>query len=182
MNDRDYRELQLSSTHLVLIFLSIIVLGVIIFLLGISVGKKQAEASKETIIPTERITEQAGILLPQDEAQKKEKQKPPSEKPKPSKKPAETRTKTPAVEADKNHYYIQIGAYSKKDGAMRLAEQFKNRGYPTVIIDPLPTDRRAIFRVRIGGYKTQEEAVNVKQELLKITGNKITDFFVRYVK
>ncbi len=182
MNDRDYRELQLSSTHLVLIFLSIIALGVIIFLLGISVGKKQAEVSKEILMPTEHITEQAGILLPQAEVQIKEAQKPPSEKPKPSKKPTETRTKTPAVKAEKNLYYVQIGAYSKKDGAMRLAEQFKNRGYPTVIIDPFSTDRKAIFRVRIGGYKTREEATNVKQELLKITGKKNTDYFVIYVK
>ncbi len=182
MNYIDYRELKLSSTHLVLIFLSIIALGVIIFLLGISVGKKQAEVSKETLMPTEHITEQAGILLPQDEVQIKEDQKPPSEKPKPSKKPTETRTKTPAVKAEKNLYYVQIGAYSKKDGAMRLAEQFKNMGYPTVIIDPLSTDRRAIFRVRIGGYKTREAAMNVKQELLKITGKKNTDYFVRYVK
>jgi cell division septation protein DedD len=182
MNDRDYRELQLSSTHLVLIFLSIIALGVIIFLLGISVGKKQVEVSKETLMPTEHITEQSGILLPQAEVQKEEEQKPPPEKPKPSKKPAESKTNTPAVKADKNLYYVQIGAYSKKDGAMKLAEQFKNMGYPTVIIDPLSTDRRAIFRVRIGGYKTREEAIKVKQELLKITGKKDTDYFVRYVK
>jgi len=182
MDDRDYRELQLSSTHLVLIFLSIIALGVIIFLLGISVGKKQAEVSKETLIPTEHITEQARILLPQAEVQIKEEQKPPSEKPKPSKKPPETITKTPVVKEEKSLYYVQIGAYSKKDGAIMLAEQFKNRGYPTIIIDPFSTARRAIFRVRIGGYKTREEATNIKEELLKITGKKNTDYFVIYVK
>ncbi|MCJ7613120.1 MAG: SPOR domain-containing protein [Candidatus Aminicenantes bacterium] len=45
---REVRELQLSSTQLIILFMSILILGVFIFLLGVSVGKKQAKLSQET--------------------------------------------------------------------------------------------------------------------------------------
>ena len=44
---REVRELQLSSTQLIVLFLSILILGVFIFLLGVSVGKKQAALSQQ---------------------------------------------------------------------------------------------------------------------------------------
>ena len=62
MRNKDYRELQISSSQLVVIFLSIIVLGIVIFLLGVSVGKKHAQIAAKTQIPekitTEMVTEQ----------------------------------------------------------------------------------------------------------------------------
>jgi len=182
MNDRDYRELQLSSTHLVLIFLSIIALGVVIFLLGISVGKKQFEVSRSSLIPRESITDRTEAPPLRNEVLKKEMEEPVSKESEPLVKPPVTKTKIPVPKAEKNRYYIQIGAYSKKDGAMRLAQQFQDKGYPTVIVDPLSSDRKAIFRVRVGGYISREEAIKVKQELLKITGKKDTDYFVKFVK
>ncbi|MDH5744105.1 MAG: hypothetical protein OEZ52_11205, partial [Candidatus Aminicenantes bacterium] len=48
MSNKEYRELQLSSSQLVLIFIAILVLGIIVFLLGISVGKKQAQIVEKT--------------------------------------------------------------------------------------------------------------------------------------
>ena len=39
MGSKDYRELQLSSSQLILIFIAILVLGIVVFLLGVSVGK-----------------------------------------------------------------------------------------------------------------------------------------------
>ena len=41
-NEKQFRELKFSSTQLVVVFLAILALGVFIFLLGISVGKRQA--------------------------------------------------------------------------------------------------------------------------------------------
>ena len=43
MSDKNFRELQVSSSQLVVIFLAILILGLIVFLLGVSVGKKQTE-------------------------------------------------------------------------------------------------------------------------------------------
>lgn len=41
--EKPFRELKFSSAHLIIVFLAILVLGVFIFLLGISVGKKQSQ-------------------------------------------------------------------------------------------------------------------------------------------
>jgi C4-dicarboxylate-specific signal transduction histidine kinase len=48
MSNKEYRELQLSSSQLVLIFIAILILGIIVFLLGVSVGKKQVQIVEET--------------------------------------------------------------------------------------------------------------------------------------
>ena len=45
MKNREFRELQVSSTQLAIIFLGILIFCVVIFLLGVSVGKKHAQAS-----------------------------------------------------------------------------------------------------------------------------------------
>ncbi len=45
--NREVRELQFSSTQLIVLFLAILVLGIFIFLLGVSVGKKQTRLTQE---------------------------------------------------------------------------------------------------------------------------------------
>jgi cell division septation protein DedD len=59
MRAKDFREIQVSSTLLVLIFLCVLVLGVFIFLLGVSVGKKQVQISAATQIVAQQIQEPA---------------------------------------------------------------------------------------------------------------------------
>lgn len=56
MKNKEYRELQITSSQLVVIFLAIILLGIVIFLLGVSVGKKQALAVSETQLTPPRTT------------------------------------------------------------------------------------------------------------------------------
>ena len=195
MSDREYRELQLSSTHLLLIFVGLFAVLIVVFLLGISVGKKQSEEIQKTQLvanpPNETV--QRGKLQPEvetqdtpapkvtrtdpggTEAEKITEEKPPAVQPKKSE-PVPVKT-----EQQSNNYYIQVGAYSKKEGAMALAQEIQSKGYPTLIIDPLSTDRRAIFRVRIGGYATREEANRIMTELLRVMGKKEGDYFVKFI-
>ena len=42
-NEKQFRELKFTSTQLAIVFLAILAFGVCIFLLGISVGKKQTQ-------------------------------------------------------------------------------------------------------------------------------------------
>ncbi len=58
MKNAEYRELQVSSTQLAVIFIGILLLGVVIFLLGVSVGKKQAQVSEKVNIIAEKKPEQ----------------------------------------------------------------------------------------------------------------------------
>jgi cell division septation protein DedD len=59
MKTKDFREIQVSSTLLVIIFLCVLVLGVFIFLLGVSVGKKQVQIAAATQVVAQQIQEPA---------------------------------------------------------------------------------------------------------------------------
>src|SRR4030042_2185483 len=58
MKNREFRELQVSSTQLAIIFLGILVIGVVIFLLGVSVGKKQAQVAEKANVIAQKQPEQ----------------------------------------------------------------------------------------------------------------------------
>jgi cytoskeletal protein RodZ len=127
MSNKEYRELQLSSSQLVLIFIAILVLGIIVFLLGVSVGKKQAQIVEETQLANksmEQITQEKPI--PQKEpAETIDKELASHKKAQEAKGQEETiKTETikPKVEKPKvqpssqeqNVFWIQVGAYSNR--------------------------------------------------------------------
>ena len=96
MRSKDYRELQLSSSLLIFIFLGIIIVGIVIFLLGVSVGKKQTQLAENTQIPPDETLEQVTVSKPNsvqepDPISKEiaSHQEPPNKKPQPiEKKPS----------------------------------------------------------------------------------------------
>ena len=173
MKNKDYRELQLSSSQLFFIFLGILILGVIIFLLGVSVGKRQAQIVKGTEIAQKEKVEQA-----------KDKTSIQAQEPKESiskelaslQKVKETQ-KQPLVTEKKTLFYVQVGAFNRREAALSFAEEFKQKGYPTVVFDPFPTDRKQVFRVRVGGFNTREEAEEVNSKL-KSESKKKADYFI----
>ena len=128
MSNKDYRELQLSSSQLILIFITILVLGIVVFLLGVSVGKKQGKIVEETQMtqkPAEQILEQKPV--PQKESEdpisqeleshkKAGKDKVQQEKVKiePAVKPKVKSSKPATSSPSQNVYWIQVGAYSNQ--------------------------------------------------------------------
>jgi len=191
MSNKEYRELQLSSSQLVLIFIAILVLGIIVFLLGVSVGKKQARIVEETQLANkqaEQITQEKPVpqkesaetidkeLASHEKAQedklkeekvKTETAKPKVEKPKPQ----------PTAQ-DQDLFWIQVGAFSSPQNANSVAETYREKGYNSIVIDPLPTDRRKIYRVRLGGYPTREQAEKARSELALAENKKKTDYLI----
>ncbi len=191
MKEREFRELQVSSTQLAIIFLAIIVLGIVIFLLGVSVGKKHAQealkassvAQKEPELAREKIvlppvqTAPAGPAETRPQAQpqtKKEERELP--KLKTSDKAA---AQVPSPSPGENLYYVQVGALTERPAALSLAQQFKEQGYPVIVLDPLATDKTPYYRVRIGGFATRAEAEAVKTKLAGGPGRKIDSFIVK---
>ncbi len=171
MKNKDYRELQLSSSLLIFIFLAILILGVVIFLLGVSVGKKQAQIVADSdITPQREITQvekkepvaaqEPEDIISQELASHQQYQE-------------ETQKQKPAP---KDLYYIQVGAFAKKEAAVSFAEQFKKEGYPTIVLDPYNSDKRPVYRVRVGGFSSKEEAEAMKEKLT--TSKKRKDFFI----
>jgi len=174
VKNKDYREVQLTSSQLVFIFLGILILGVVIFLLGVSVGKKQAQIARESELPAQVKLDQA-----------KDKEILPSTKPKDAigkelashqKVRAKTQKKTPAA-GKKELFYIQVGAFNNREPASAFAEEFKKKGYNALVLDPFPSDRKTVFRVRIGGYETKEEAEEVNTQL-KSESKRKKDYFI----
>lgn len=182
MSNKEFRELQLSSSQLVIIFLAIIILGIVIFLLGVSTGKKHAQMAAVNQPPEGAMTEQVleekpapvkptetSVLTEETAPQKVSQEASPPPQPKLS----------PTIQA--GLYYVQVGAFNDRPSAVRFAEQFRGRGYPVHIFDPLPSDKKPVFRVRIGGFETREQAKEANSKLTP-PGKKSDFFIIRYQK
>ena len=164
MKNKEFREIQVSSSALIFIFLAILVLGVFIFLLGVSVGKKQAQMAGPTTLLAQRTTETVT-------------QQPPVVNPPETTAPPETQVPEKKVEPLASNYYIQVAAFFDKSQAMTMAAKFKKQGYSVLVLDPLPTDKKMVYRVRLGGYSTREMA---SQDLTKLNSasKKKTGYYV----
>jgi cell division septation protein DedD len=232
--NKEFRELQFSSTQLVFVFLAILVLGVFIFLLGVSVGKKQGQLTAEAGLPgqlkTVKVAEkqivptEAGAADIQKELQSHkqakqeavktgapteakpeskqtvEPQKPSSKTETPpakeksgeakaqtaAKKPVETKVKPEtekpagkAADAKPNiQFFVQAGAFADKSAASTYANKLEKEAFPAFVMDPLATDSRAVFRVRIGPFGSRDDADASRTKLADSLKKKKTDFFI----
>lgn len=190
MKNKEYRELQISSSSLIFIFLAIIILGIIIFLLGVSVGKKQTQiVSTAQLPPGETIkkvtTEKPEPVIqePKDpideeiEAFKENKQKEPAAKPI-EKKVEKPKPTPPPPQVNKSLFYIQVGAYRNKTGAETYATELSQKGYDARIYNPGPNDRNQLYKIRVGGFNTRAEAEQVLARLAVEEGKQTSDYFI----
>ena len=192
MKNKDFRELQISSSFLVVIFVGILILGVFIFLLGVSVGKKQAQIASESTTAPRIVTEQVKASLPAQPIQAEkavtdkkliaeELASQPKAEPAMKPGPKNSLPKSPAAKAqtsaaaNKGLFFIQVGAFNDKKAALDSAEKFKPLGYAVIVVDPSPPINK--FRVRLGGYSTREEAMKALSKL-KAESKKPVDYFI----
>ncbi len=239
--NREPRELQFTSAQLVIVFILIIALGAFIFILGVSVGKKQARLSEgpapvrkptaekvaqkvkpplepkvkagaetktEAVkpnppvggTPKSDIQQEIASFKAQPKTTKTTAQaaKPaasktqPAAQPKPAApeaktQPAGSKTKTlpqpavpaanPQVKPPATLFFIQVAAAPQKEEALRLAGSIRNHGFTAMVLDPLPTDRTPYYRVRVGGYQTEEERSLAAEKLAVALGKKASDFY-----
>jgi cell division septation protein DedD len=190
MANKDFREIQVSSTLLVVIFLGVLALGVFIFLLGVSVGKKQAAVAAPTQVVTQQIPEEvkAPDVKP-TAAETASNDQPPAPGPAASPETAKpqpkdtTAAKAPATKAPTEAkktppasglYYVQVAAFGERAQAQALADKYKKQGYTTFVTSRV-TSTRTWYRVRLGGYKTRDQAVDLLAKLNAAAGKK-TDF------
>jgi len=196
--ERQFRELKFSSTQLAVVFLAILVLGVFIFLLGISVGKKQSQLSAQAAITpaitTENVAQKSPLpaestttstVQPQQQQPPPAKEKPVETKPgteveKPAEAKAEPEKKSaqPAVKKQEGIFYVQIGAVADKDAADTFAKKVDTLGFPRIVLSPRATDNKALYRVRIGPYKTKQDAQEAQAKIAAALKKKTTDFFI----
>jgi len=196
MKNKDYREIQVSSTLLVVIFLGVLALGVFIFLLGVSVGKRQSAVSAPTQVVTQQIPEPVkeppvkptaaetqsgeagpganpgsltpdpGLSAPKTPAKETVAGKTPG------KKTVETKTAAPAT---RGLYYVQVLAVADRAQAQAAADRYRKQGYTAVIADPPAGEKN--YKVRLGGYATRDRAADLLNKLNAAAGKK-TDYWV----
>jgi cell division septation protein DedD len=203
MKNREFREIQVSSTQLAVIFLGILIIGVVIFLLGVSVGKKHAQVAENANViaskEPEQIKEKITVLpqmKPEQELARESARKPTTSEPPaaPAKKAILPETSSKAVPPksepkaapklgqqrpveQKNLYYVQVGALAEQSAAQNTAQKFRGMGYTVIVMDPQPTDRTPVYRVRVGGFSTREQADEVRAKLSAAASRK-TDYFI----
>lgn len=177
MNNKEYRELQLTSSQLVFIFLAIIILGIIIFLLGVSTGKKQAQIARSSEAPAETLTEKVEPERPQTASATEDSLS--KELASHQKAKEEAKPQTPLSVQQQDLYYVQVGAFNNEQAAQTFSENFKGSGYNVLVLQPFQTDRKSVYRVRVGGFETRELALAAKDKLAKQT-RKSDYFVIRY--
>jgi cell division septation protein DedD len=183
MKNKDFREIQVSSSLLVVIFLGVLALGVFIFLLGVSVGKKQSALSAPTRIVTQQIPEPVKEQPVKPPASEAASTSPGTKAIKPAPKetsvaekaaPKTVERKTAAV-APRGLYYVQVLAVTDRAQAQAVADRYRRQGYTVVVVDPPPGE--ANYKVRLGGFATRDQANELRTKLNAAAGGK-TDFWV----
>ncbi len=173
MANKEFREIQVSSSLLVVIFLGVLALGVFIFLLGVSVGKNQVRLTAPTQVVTQQIPEPVRDTPVKPPASETEQAAAPA----PSRPAAKTTTEAKSAPAPSGPlYYVQVAAFNERAQAQSLADRYAKQGY-TAIVDPRPTSTKTWYRVRLGGYASRDRAVALLDKLNAAAGKK-TDYQV----
>jgi len=59
-----------------------------------------------------------------------------------------------------------------------MAEKFRKKGYSPLVLAPFPTDKNPVYRVRLGSFKSLENAKAFKQKLIQAEKRKKVDYFI----
>jgi len=178
---RIYKRKSRSNLETFIILIgAIIILGVAF---NLARDRSYIPPEEPTIVEEEKvespITKTPVELLQKETVEKvEEKEKFPEEEIKkevtPEEKPPLTEpstTKTPEVEvvkesetvSDKKVYTVQVGAFSKEEGAQNLAKEIRDKGYQTYVIKG-----KTLYKVQVGEFKTSDEAKTISEKLKKL--------------
>ena len=193
MATKDFREIQVSSSLLVVIFLGVLALGVFIFLLGVSVGKKQVRLSGPTQVVTQQIPEpvKEAAVKPTAAETEEAKAPPASGQTPPGALASKTTVKDTTVKAPaqktaaeakktaaappRGLFYVQVLAVADKAQALAAADRYRKQGYTAIIVDPPAGERN--YKVRLGGFATRDKATELRNKLNAAAGSR-TDYWV----
>lgn len=179
MSDQGAHEIQLSGKQLVFLFMSGVALLVVVFLLGVSVGRGVAtETLAGEPMPGEPIAggtdvsiapppTDAGaadlsydqVLTDRADAANRT-ANPPATPPEPPRAmPAEPQPQTPPPAQSTSNptpgdgWIVQVGAYGSRENANRVVSQLTGKGFKAFIV---PSG--SLHRVRVGPYASRADA------------------------
>lgn len=81
--------------------------------------------------------------------------------------PAPVAAAKAAEDPGKGPYTVQVASVRLRPEAARIVEKLKKKGFPAYLFDPAPGARSDAFRVRVGKYKSRQEADAMAARLQK---------------
>jgi cell division septation protein DedD len=193
--DDGFREIHLSGKHLVALFIGVTVVGVVIFLCGVMVGRGVRNSTAvNAAVESAPVTGGGGEIAPPADAQAKTVEPPPAQSATPPPVPVEEPVAPPAGDAAKpgqpgqkaepaastptpaasqvanepagEGWAVQVTAVRDKGQAEAIVKHLVEKGYAAYVLAP-PQNGTAIHRVRIGKFKDRREADQVMRRLEK---------------
>ncbi|MCC5811905.1 MAG: SPOR domain-containing protein [Ectothiorhodospiraceae bacterium] len=76
----------------------------------------------------------------------------------------EERPQEPASRSVVEGYAVQVGSFSRRDNAMALRDQLRDKGFPA-FVDEAQREQGAIYRLRVGPVMNREEGRELAQRL-----------------
>jgi DedD protein len=194
--DDAFHEIQLSGKQLVFLFMATTVVSVVIFLLGVVVGRSvraedialdpavaavadpaPAAQSGPQAVPGD--TPAAPAEPPLSYHQRLESEKGPAEELKPKAEPAAPAqaraaapepppVPTPAAQGAKpGMWAVQVQALRDRDAAVQVVQRLRSKGYPAFVVAPTAGAPTQLFRIQVGRYNDRAEAQQVEARLKK---------------
>lgn len=181
MSDEEYRthEILLENRHLAFVGVGVLMLCLGAFLLGRwtehrrwvnpdtplpHVSGATEHLPIEPAFPVEEALRRAGPVeeLAVERQDDPQAASPPSQENLRSEPRAE---KPPLPAAQGEDLYVQVLATRHQEAAVRLRERLSGRNYPATVVSLPDAQGRMLYRVRVGGYQTREEAKRVAVRL-----------------
>lgn len=190
MSEEEFRthEILLENRHLAIIGVGVLMLCVGSFLLGRWTEHRRWVTPDTPLPHVSEATEHLPIepAFPAEEALRSgepsegseaappgtSQPEEPRQKARPQVKEEPRAEKPPLPAAAGEDLYVQVLATRHEEAAQRLRERLSSREYPATVISLPDGQGRMLYRVRVGGYPTREEAKRVairleKEERLK---------------
>ena len=192
--ERNYYEIQLNNRQLVLVFIGTIIIGLVLFVLGVNVGKNKkeieltslgSELQAETYMPENRTAKPAQqeiveTVIP-EAADRRDTMKgtertttKTSEKAEDVQKPERRRKSTPPAKkvetvspppAAPGQYTVQVASLTSPDAANLLKQRLTSRGYDPIYIVTYDKGGQPYYRVRVGSFASRQAAGATAEQL-----------------
>lgn len=187
MTQQEYREIQLSKKEVFFLFISLIVLAVVIFALGVAVGRgvrdnlgeppvMAATEGETTSVPVEQQPQPqppavqelsyhdllAGSGAP---PAAETPATPPPAAPTPAQEPPAPQPEAPAPQS--GEWFLQFGAFSTRQAADSMVGNLKKLKVPAFVLAPGQGSPDKLFRVRVGPYTSESDANDVRARLVR---------------
>jgi cell division septation protein DedD len=183
-NDDGFHEIQLSGKQIVFWFMAFVVIGVVIFLLGVQVGRgvlvqrgtPDIDGTAASIADTEpppapaSTSQDSGAPITAGEklsyAERLGSSEPALEHLKATPVPKPETARAEPAEPAGSGFSIQVAALKEREEADTMVKRLATKGYPAYVAAPV-REKVPIFRVRVGKYKDRSEADTVAAKLQK---------------